>query len=498
MKLIKLFIIVTFAALMAGCSSGPDQKLLTTQIQEKLDKHFKADLFQIDSLKRQGSYPFSDKADGSDRLLVYFQSTVKFLDNYNLSDWNQLNSASLSSILGTAKHGIKDINPNGNKKDDVLTIFGTSTYKLENSKWVPIPFTELKVQRDKDQPAFDEAGEILNESNAQKNLRLLASSLKQANKGNQQEQLSLIEKELVKTVNRISVKLDKLNGKAPLVSGPLEGEYFALGKGLSVLAAKSGVVHHASQGSFDNAVLIQNQNADFGIVQNDIAFMAVNGLDRFSHLGKHENLRALCSLYPEAIQIITLKKYKIDTVSDLLGKRINLGPDQSGTKVNALNILSAYDYKMSQFKSVTYFNRHDAILALKNGEIDAFFSTFAYPARQISNLAAIHPLKFVTISPEIRTKIKAQSPYYVDITIPKNTYLGMDTNLSTLGVTATLISHKDVSKEVVKSFLAKIFSGQKILQSYSSQSPYISLKTAKKGLSISLHDGAKEFYQTKK
>ncbi|PCJ19516.1 MAG: hypothetical protein COB02_07155 [Candidatus Cloacimonadota bacterium] len=497
MKLIKLFIIIAFTTLLAGCKSGPDQNILTTQIQEKLDKHFKNGLFKIDSLTRQGSYPFSDKSDGSARLLVYFQSKIKFLDNYSLSDWNQLNSASLSSILGTAKHGIKDINPNGNKKDDTLTIFGTSTYKLENSKWVPIPFTEVRVELDKNKPEFDEAGEILNETIAQKNLRLLALKLKQANKGNKQEHLSLIEKELIKTVNKVSVKLDKLNGKAPLVSGPIEGEYFALGKGLSQLSKGFNVVHHASQGSFDNALLVNQYHADFGIVQNDIAFMAVNGKNKFESLGKQSNLRALCSLYPEAIQIITLKKNNIVKVSDLIGKRINLGPEQSGTKVNALNILSAYNYKLNQFKEVSYFNRHDAIQALKMGKIDAFFSTFAYPARQISNLAAIHPLKFIKIDNHIQAKIQKQSPYYVSITIPKNTYLGMQEDLLTLGVTATLVTHKDVSKEKVKNFLSKIFNDTKVLQSNSSQAPYISLKTAKKGLSIALHEGAIDFYKTK-
>ncbi|MCO4781579.1 MAG: TAXI family TRAP transporter solute-binding subunit [Candidatus Cloacimonetes bacterium] len=498
MKFIKFLLILSFACLLSGCKSGPDQTTLTDQIQQKLDQHFKQGLFKVETLTRQGSYPFSDKADGSARLLIYFQSTVKFLDDYNLSDWNQLNSASLSSILGTAKNGIKDINPSGNKKDDAITIFGTSTYKLENSKWTPIAYTEVKVETNKNSPEFDEAGTIKNESPAQKDLRVLTTQLKLANKTKASEQLSAIEKELIKTVNKVAVKLDKLNGLSPLVSGPLEGEYYALGKGLSTLAKDDKVVHHASQGSFDNALLINSQHADFGIVQNDIASMAANGVNKFADLGPQSNLRAVCSLYPEAIQIITLKKHNIDTVKDLLNKRINLGPQDSGTKVNALNILAAHNYQLSQFKEVSYLNRHDAIQALKDGKIDAFFSTFAYPARQISNLAAIHPLKFVTIEQHARVKLKAQSPYYVDITIPKNTYLGMDTNLDTLGVTATLVTHKDVAKETVAKLLTQIFTDTTVLKSNSTQAPYISIKTAQTGISIPLHEGAKQYYSKNK
>ena len=42
------------------------------------------------------------------------------------------------------------------------------------------------------------------------------------------------------------------------------------------------------------------------------------------------HLRALCSLYPEAVQIVARKSAKIKAVTDLRGKRVNIGPSGSG------------------------------------------------------------------------------------------------------------------------------------------------------------------------
>ena len=54
-----------------------------------------------------------------------------------------------------------------------------------------------------------------------------------------------------------------------------------------------------------------------------------------------DNLRALASIYPNAVQIVTLADSGVTSLSDLSGKRVSVGAPGSGTELSAQTILNA-------------------------------------------------------------------------------------------------------------------------------------------------------------
>ena len=60
----------------------------------------------------------------------------------------------------------------------------------------------------------------------------------------------------------------------------------------------------ATAGSFENVRLIREELADIGLVQSDIAAAAAKGSGAFATDGAMGELRALGSLFPEAVQIV--------------------------------------------------------------------------------------------------------------------------------------------------------------------------------------------------
>ena len=98
----------------------------------------------------------------------------------------------------------------------------------------------------------------------------------------------------------------------------------------------------------------------------------------WADLGPQENLRAVFSIHPESITLVAADKSGIKSVTDLKGKRVNIGNPGSGQLQNSKDDLSAFgigveDIQAEQVKAV------EAPGLLQDEKIDAFFYTVGHP-----------------------------------------------------------------------------------------------------------------------
>jgi TRAP transporter TAXI family solute receptor len=483
------FIILTLL-LLAGCAQGPDGENLKKEIQTKLDQRFVSGLLKITELSRMGSYPFSDKQDSRERLLVYYKANATFQKDYNWSEWNKLNLASLASVFGATPLGVKGINQDGNKKGDVIKVYGTSTYIKDNNKWVASQriFTQPKQTKQK-KPLLDE------KSYSEKSLTALSKKITALKKKGKSKILSAIDREMHTAMTNINLKIDRYENRISFLSGISSGEYYAFGNGLQKAfdSLKSPFRSYRTAGSRNNCKLVNSHSADFGIAQNDIAYMAVNGHKYFEDMPKLQNLRAVCSLFPEAIQILVLRSSNIKSIDDLKGKKLSIGRKGSGVFINALQILKGHGIEEGNFSKINHKSIPEALDALKSETIDAFFTTMAMPVPFIEEIASTTKIRLLPISETKRQSLIKEFPFFVPITIPKNTYIGQDGDVSTLGVTAMIITHKNTKGEKVQRLLENLFKQKKLIGQESTQANIVSKKQAKSGISITPHKAALEF-----
>ena len=129
-----------------------------------------------------------------------------------------------------------------------------------------------------------------------------------------------------------------------IATGGTSGTYFPLGGAVADILNKNIKGVNASVqstgASVANINLLKQGKVDIAFVQNDIAYYAANGTEMFK--GKQvAGLQGLATLYPETVQIVTLKKSGIKSVADFKGKRIAVGAAGSGTEANAPQIMEA-------------------------------------------------------------------------------------------------------------------------------------------------------------
>ncbi len=129
-----------------------------------------------------------------------------------------------------------------------------------------------------------------------------------------------------------------------IATGGTAGTYFPLGGALAEIwnANIKGVnaTAQSTGASVANINLLRDGKNEVIMVQNDICYYAVNGLEMFKDKA-FADIRGLLTLYNETCQVITLADKGITKISDLKGKRVAVGAAGSGAEANARQILEA-------------------------------------------------------------------------------------------------------------------------------------------------------------
>ncbi|ELZ73673.1 immunogenic protein [Haloferax prahovense DSM 18310] len=240
--------------------------------------------------------------------------------------------------------------------------------------------------------------------------------------------------------------------------------------------------------SVENVGSLARGDADFALIQNDVAYFARNGEGIEAFQGSPvENLRGVATLYPETIHVVTLADTGIETPSDLSGATINTGDLGSGTQVNATQILEALGISDYSEQNTGFSQASDQ---LKNGDIDAAFVVGGWPVGAIEELAATEDVRIVPIEGEDRTAVKDAAPFYADDEVPPGTY-GLENPAPTVSVQAMIATNAEQPESTVESVTSAIFEN---VDELTIKTDFISKESAQDGMSIELHPGAQAYF----
>ena len=286
-----------------------------------------------------------------------------------------------------------------------------------------------------------------------------------------------------------------------LATGGTTGTYYAVGNVmqdvLNPLLDLSSITVTSTGASKANIQMLADGDADLAIVQNDILDYAYNGTQVFSGEGAYQDVfGAVAGLYDEHVQIVTTDP-SIITVEDLRGKKVSVGDVGSGTEYNARQILEAYDIS---FNDVDVVNTSfaDAAEGLKNGELDAAFIVAGAPTTAIVSLAFTNDIYLVQLDNDHIERLKENYDFFNEAIIPAGTYKGLDEDVMTVTVRATLIASSEASEDVVYELLKAIFENQEQLIGSNEKFQFLSVDNADdafSGITVPFHPGAVKYYE---
>jgi TRAP transporter TAXI family solute receptor len=203
-------------------------------------------------------------------------------------------------------------------------------------------------------------------------------------------------------------------------------------------------------------------------------------------------VQQVATLYPNYVQIVTTEDSGIETIEDLVGKRVAVGDQNSGVEVNARNLLAGHGITYDDIQ-VDYLGYAEAADGLKSGAIDAAFLTSGLPNASVLELSKTLDIKMVSVDPANIEKIAKDQPYFVTMEIPADTY-GNAEAVPTAAIMNALVVSSDLSEEDVYKLTKSFFDNLETLGNAHQAATEVSLEAAQEGMVAPVHPGAKKYY----
>ena len=226
-----------------------------------------------------------------------------------------------------------------------------------------------------------------------------------------------------------------------LATGAEGGAYQGYGQQFADYLAAEGIQVdlRPTAGSVENLSLLDSGDVDLGFVQSGLSDAVAT-----------DNVVAIGSLYLEPLWFVLRSGVEIEEAGDLLGKRVSIGAEGSGTRPVVLNLLGAHGLDV-QNSTLIDVPPNDLAAAFTTGEIDAAFIIAAPEAEQITKLANLDVAS-------IRSLARADAyvrlfPYLSKINLPRGV-LNLQGNypeedIHTVALTAMLAANEELHPALV-------------------------------------------------
>jgi TRAP transporter TAXI family solute receptor len=249
-------------------------------------------------------------------------------------------------------------------------------------------------------------------------------------------------------------------------------------------------------GSTANIRALSRGYLDFALAQSDVDWQAYNG-EKYWKDKPYKGLRSVFSVHPETVMLVTRPNTGIQSVSGLRGKRVNIGNPGSGSREIAESTLRIYGINPRDDISARDLEPQEAARALSRGKIDAFFYTVGNPWDAGIALAEDVKIRMIPIDAPGIKKFVADNPHYVVAVIPGGIYKGVDKDIPTFAVKATLVTREEEPEEVVYNVVKTAFENLDRFRTMHPAFRSIQPQDMLKGLAVPLHPGALRFYKEK-
>lgn len=207
------------------------------------------------------------------------------------------------------------------------------------------------------------------------------------------------------------------------------------------------------------------------------------------------DLAMVANLYPDTYHLIARRDAGIASVRDLAGKRVGLPAITSSEYRSFWYIIDQYTVQPERFTARPY-DQDDAIIALRNREIDAMFVMRAPGNRRLKWLADAAQIDIIEIDQASAMQVKR--PALKPVTLAKGVYSGTpaipDRTITTVAADRILVTRTAVPDEVVRRVTATLFENQRELSLSSRLAGFVSQPALSGATLLPVHPGAIAFY----
>jgi TRAP transporter TAXI family solute receptor len=284
--------------------------------------------------------------------------------------------------------------------------------------------------------------------------------------------------------------------------GPAGGTFQVVANAIQVYKPMKKVTEfkvqaQSSAGSVENLRKTDSGRQQMSVVYSGHVYLGRNGMMK-NDTKKYENVLAVAWLYGAPGQLVVHADSGIKSVKDLVGKKVGVGNAGSGAFANCelfFNHMGVWD-KIER-NAMGY---NDAAQAFGNNQLDAFWLFTAFPSGAVIMAAQTNDIALVNLNADAKASgFYDKYPYFAKLSVPANTYKGVDYDSPSFQDSALWVANAKVSNEAVYKMLSLIYTDEGLahMKEQKKTFKFMSLKTGADGVVTPFHPGAEKFWKEK-
>ena len=281
-------------------------------------------------------------------------------------------------------------------------------------------------------------------------------------------------------------------------TGGTGGIYYPYGGGVAEIWTKYApdvrAVAEVTGASVENVKLAHKGETVIGEVMGDVAVDGYQGLTKFK--GKKYDILSMAIMYPNLLQVVTLKKYGITNIEQVKGRKISTGSPGSGTNFMAEAVFEALGIPLDSYKD-SRLSFTESANALRDGTIEVGVWSVGPGTSSILDLATTHDIHIINFTPEQQKKILATRKEYSAVDLAGGLYRGVDKAVPTIGVWNVMICQKSLGEDLVYKLVKALYEHQDFLLKIHPSASYTTPENAVKFSPIPLHPGTIKYLKEK-
>jgi TRAP transporter TAXI family solute receptor len=281
-------------------------------------------------------------------------------------------------------------------------------------------------------------------------------------------------------------------------TAPPGGAFFVVGSALAEVLNEFGAgfgwnaTAEATSGSQENIRRLGSGELDFALSNAAITYFAVRGSEGWD---RAYPVSSVMTLAPNVALFVTQASSGIDSIDDLRGRRVSVGPAGAGFEYFVEPLLEAHGVTYDDFSPLNA-TQQAAVDMLTDGSADATFLGGAVPTASITQAAASLELKFIPFGETEKQQLTDDYVFFSPATIPAETYRGQTEPFEGLDVGSMhLITSAAVSDDRVYNVTKTLYEQRESVVEKHAAGRAINPGNVVRDTGTEFHPGAIRFYQ---
>ena len=281
-------------------------------------------------------------------------------------------------------------------------------------------------------------------------------------------------------------------------TAPPGGAFFVVGSALAEVvnefAGELGysVTAEATSGSQENIRRLASGELDFALSNAAITYFAIRGESGWD---RAYPVRTVMTLASNVALFIAPGGTGIETLDQLRGKRVTVGPAGAGFEYFVEPMLAAHGITYDDFRPLNA-TQQAAVDMLTDGSADVVFLGGAVPTASITQAAASMDIVFLPFDETARQQLIEGFVFFRPATIPAETYRGQTEAFEGLDVGSMhLITAADADDELVYNVTKLLYENRERVVEKHAAGRAINPNNVVRDTGTEFHPGAIRFYR---